>query len=171
MTPGPFSRLLLTIRSTTPAAITLILAISTVVPMSMPGGLVVVPHLTLMSVFYWTVYRPDLMPPTVILIIGLLQDLLTGGWLGLTPLLLLGTYWAILPQRRAFLGKPFILTWLGFLVVLSVATLITWLVVSLLSQRLLPPAQSLAQFVTSLLTFPLMVWFFVRTHRRILPQI
>lgn len=170
MTPSPLARLALGIRGTTPAVITLFLAFVAVIPLSMPNGLVVVPHLTLMSVFYWTVYRPDLMPPLVIFIIGLLQDILTGGHLGLTPLLLLGVYVAVLSQRRAFLNKPFILTWGGFLIVLVATTLVSWLVVSALSRQLLPFAQPLAQFATSLLLFPLMVWFFVRTHRRILPQ-
>lgn len=165
----PLARLGLIIRGTTPATITLALAILSVVPISMPNGLVVYPHLTLMSVFYWTIYRPDLMPPLAIFAIGLIQDLLTGGHLGLTPLLLLGVYAVVLTQRRAFVGKPFILTWTGFLIVLSVTSSVTWLVVTVLSWRLLPLPQLAAQFVTSLLLFPLLVWFFVRTHRRILP--
>ncbi len=153
----------------TPGAMTFLFALFSVVPVRMPDGLTVAPFLSLMAVYYWTLYRPDLMPPVLIFLIGLVQDLIGGAYLGLTPLLLLGTYSFALSQRRLFLGKPFALIWGGFLLVLLATSSLSWGAVSLIARTPVPLLQPGLQFISTLLLFPLMVWLFVRTHRRLLP--
>lgn len=153
----------------TPGAMTLLFALLSVIPVRMPDGLTVAPFLSLMAVYYWTLYRPDLMLPVLIFLIGLVQDLIGGAYLGLTPLLLLGTYSFALSQRRLFLGKPFALIWGGFLLVLLATSSLSWGAVSLITRTPVPLLQPGLQFLSTLLLFPLMVWLFVRTHRRLLP--
>ncbi|WP_395826302.1 rod shape-determining protein MreD [Elstera sp.] len=158
-----------TLGKVTPAAMTFVFALLSVTPLRMPDGLTVTPSLSLMAVYYWTIYRPDLMPPALIFLIGIVQDVVSGAYLGLTPLLLLGTYAFALSQRRAFLGKPFALAWGGFFLVLLATTSFTWIIVSLIARTPVPLLQPALQFLSTLLLFPLVVWLFVRTHRRLLP--
>lgn len=169
MIPSGFLRAWAALGRVTPGAMTFLFALISVVPVRMPDGLTVSPFLSLMAVYYWTIYRPDLMPPVLIFVIGILQDVIGGAYLGLTPLLLLGTYSFALSQRRLFLGKPFALTWGGFFLVLLGTTSMSWIIVSLIARTPVPLLQPLLQFGATLLLFPLVVWLFVRTHRRLWP--
>jgi rod shape-determining protein MreD len=169
--PSLLQRIDLWLRCITPVAITLLLALLPLVPLNMPLDFGVVPAFTLMSVYYWTIYRPDLMPVGVIFLIGVAQDLLAGGPLGLTALILVGTYAVIVTQRRTFLNKPFPLAWGGFLVTAVAATVVSWLVASLLAGHTLELSQAFMQLLVTFLIFPLLVWFFVRTHRRVLGRV
>lgn len=159
------------VRSVTPVVMTVFLAFLTVVPVRMPGEFSVVPAFTLMAVFYWTIYRPDLMPAPAVFIIGLLQDLMTDAPLGLTALILVGTYGIVLNQRRIFLGKPFAVTWWGFMMVATAALVVRWLLSSILAGVFLRIGPGITQYLATIGLFPLVVWLFVRTHRRILPNV
>ena len=67
-------RLDLTLRCMTPFVITLLLALMPMLPLHLPHETDLVPAFTLMAVFYWTVYRPDLMPASAVFAIGIIQD-------------------------------------------------------------------------------------------------
>ena len=82
MKQGTWHRLDLTARSLTPTAITLLLIMLGMVPLQLPNIAPVVPSLALIGVFYWAVHRPDLMTIWAIFAIGLFQDLLSGGHVG-----------------------------------------------------------------------------------------
>ena len=45
-----------------PVALTVILAMAAAVPLHAPGFSAVAPAVTLISVYYWTIFRPDLLP-------------------------------------------------------------------------------------------------------------
>src|SRR3989442_15724675 len=72
-----------------PATTVVVLLVATVLPLRVPDYAAVVPLLTLAGVYYWTVYRPELLPPSVVFLCGLVLDLLSGAPLGVSPLLLL----------------------------------------------------------------------------------
>lgn len=169
--PSFWQRIDLTLRCVTPCMITLLLALLPLVPLNMPMDYAVVPAFTLMSVFYWTIYRPDLMPASAIFMIGVVQDLLAGGALGLTALILVGTHMIVLSQRRIFLGKAFSMTWSGFLLTALASTAVSWVIASALAGQFLALGQPLMQLILTFLGFPLLVWFFVRTHRRVLARV
>ncbi len=154
----------------TPGLLTLLLGLMTTVPLSMSGDTSVVPFLTLMAVFYWTIYRPDLLPAWAVFSIGLVQDLLDGTLVGLTAFLLLIVHKLVLNNRRAFLGKPFGLAWIGFMVTAALVLLAGWLAHSIAFGHLLTLEEPALRLLTSVALFPLLVWFFVRTHRSLLPQ-
>ncbi len=120
---------------------------------------------TVMAVFYWTIYRPDLLPPAIVFVIGLIQDILTGGPIGLLAFVFLVIHGATLSQRTIFIGKPFSLAWLGFGVILAVALLLTWLFTCLLSASFVLMPNLLVPYVATVTSFPLVAWLFVRMHR------
>ncbi len=159
------------LRSLTPGLITLVLALLPAVPIRLPGEWSTMPALTLMAVYYWTIYRPDLLPPPAIFAIGVVEDLSTGNPLGVTALVLLGAYALVLNQRRLFLGKPFAVTWAGFVLVAMVAGFVTWAATSILALHVLRFSEPALRFLATSTLFPLLVWFFIRTHRRVLPAL
>ena len=56
----------------------------------------------------------DLLRPSLAFGLGLLQDLLSGTPLGMTPMIYVLVYWVVLTQRRFFLGTSFAMLWFGF---------------------------------------------------------
>jgi rod shape-determining protein MreD len=170
MREGPLQRAQRTLRGIVPFVLTLMLSLAPTMPFRMPRDISVVPDLSLMAVFYWTIYRPDLLPMPAVFAIGLIQDIVTGGPIGVTPLILVGAYGMLLNQRRVFLGKPFMQTWWGFLIVATAACVVKFLVACLQASAFVPVQQAGLQYFSTLLLFPLIVWLLVAAHRQFLPE-
>jgi rod shape-determining protein MreD len=152
-------------RNFSPAITAILFAILEVVPTGIPGFENVTPAFAMMAVFYWSLYRPDLVPVTAVFAVGLLLDILSGGPIGINALIMLGVYGVVLTQRPAFLGKPFFVAWLGFVVIAGVAVFLHWLLSCLLALQLLPIGKAIGQFVLTAVVFPLVAWMLVRVHR------
>ncbi|AWK89036.1 rod shape-determining protein MreD [Azospirillum thermophilum] len=155
-------------RNLAPFAVTVMLMLLGMVPVPIPGYTPVAPMLTVISVYYWTIHRPDLMRPGVAFLIGLLQDLLTGGPLGVNALLLVVTQWVVLNQRRVFLSSTFLLLWVGFAMVMLGICFLQWLAFSALNATLLPFNTVLFQGLLTMAIFPSVAWLLIRVHRAFL---
>ena len=139
-------------------------------PIRLFEGFVPTPIIPLVIVFFWSVYGPDLMPSVSVFFIGLLQDLLTGGPLGLWPAVYLVTQFIVLSQRAYFLGREQKVVWIGFALASSLAGLILWLVMSLMSGGLLPVTALALQLLATVLIYPLFGIAFGELHRRVLVE-
>jgi rod shape-determining protein MreD len=170
MTISLWQRLDLAGRALAPFAVTVILVLIGMVPLYLPGWQRIVPSLALMSVYYWSIHRPDLLPPGAAFVIGLLQDLLGGTPVGLTALVFLLCHWMLVHQRGFFLAGSFLMLWSGFTVVVFGAALLQWLICSLLAGELLIINAALFQALLTLALFPLCGWLFIRVHRAFLNQ-
>lgn len=126
------------------------------------------PCLVLMAVYYWSVYRPTLVPPLLCFVAGIAMDILSGGPLGLNALVLVTMQWAVRSQRRFLMGQPYTTTWAVFAVILTFAAVAQWGLYGLahLQWPLFMPVA--ASVVVSLLLYPLITFLFVMVHR-ILP--
>lgn len=153
------------LRQATPIALTVLLAILSAVPIGIPGYTAVVPAYTAMAAFYWAVFRPDLQPPFALFLVGVLQDILAATPLGMTALSLMLVHGLAVSQRRAFLGKPFVLAWFGFVLIHALAAFLVWLLTSLLALRLVGPEPAVFQYLVTVTLFPVVAWVFVRIHR------
>ncbi len=139
-------------------------------PIRLLEGFAPTPILPLVIVFFWSVYGPDLLPPASVFVIGLAQDLLTGGPLGLWPAVYLVTQYIVLSQRSYFLGREQKVVWLGFALASVGAGIILWLVMSLMSGVLLPVGHLLLQLAATVLIYPLFGVIFGELHRRVLVE-
>jgi len=148
-----------------PAAFTLVLAILSVIPLGIPGYAQVTPNFVLMSIYYWTIYRPDHLPYLVVFLVGLLVDLLTFGPPGVTPFALLIVRATVLSQRKFFVGKNFPILWWGFSIVTAAVTLIIWAIGALYSGRLLDPRSFAFQAVLTAAFYPVLSLAFSRVQR------
>jgi rod shape-determining protein MreD len=148
------------LRGSLPFVVTLFLILLSTVPTGSSGFAVVTPAFGTISAFYWSIHRPYLMSAPLVFLLGIFTDFLGGTPLGLSSLMLLLVHGIAVSQRRVFVGKAFLLTWWGYLLVAFVIALISWLVSCIYSLTLIPLIPVLTQFILSLLVFPLFAWGF-----------
>ncbi|MBP2311926.1 rod shape-determining protein MreD [Azospirillum soli] len=168
MTLTLWQRLDKTGRNLAPFAVTVMLVLLGLVPVPLPSYAPVAPFLTAIAVYYWAIHRPDLMRPSTAFLIGLLQDLLTGGPLGVNALVLVIVHWAVLSQRRVLMSSTFALMWFGFAMVMLGVACIQWLAFSALNATVLPFNPVLFQALLTMAMFPAVAWFLIRVHRAFL---
>ncbi|MEO9189971.1 MAG: rod shape-determining protein MreD [Acetobacteraceae bacterium] len=125
-------------RSCVPVVLTLILVLVAGAPLGLPGQAALRPALALICVFHWSLTRPATMPGIAVFAIGVLCDLL--GWLpiGVGAVTLLIARVAALRLRPALAGHGLGLAWFAFVCVAVVVGAATWVLVSVLSLRVLP---------------------------------
>jgi len=123
------------------------------------------PTLALMAVYYWGLHRADLLPAPAIFLIGILQDILSGGPLGVNALIFLAVYGICVTQRRFFYGKSFFVVWWGFMMVALGVAVAEWLIACLLGGVLLAPEPALFECAMNISAYPLLGWLFVQVHR------
>ncbi|MGH7046907.1 MAG: rod shape-determining protein MreD [Stellaceae bacterium] len=97
-----------------PSITTVVAAWFAIQPFHIPGHASLSPAYILMAVYHWTIYRPELLPPLVVFLIGAIFDLISGGPPGVTALFLLLARAITWHSRRRFIGKPFLFVWGGF---------------------------------------------------------
>ncbi len=113
-------------RAGVPFLLGLLLAVLSFVPYGSPEFSVIMPSLTLPLVYYWTLYRAEAMPLAAAFAIGLWQDILVGGPLGLMALLLVVTRGVIESQRQVLLTQPFAVGWMGFALISAALSALAW---------------------------------------------
>lgn len=151
----------------TPFVVSLVLILLSAIPIQVPAVGAVAPNLGLVAVFYWTVYRPDLMPAIAVLPLGLWQDLLNGAPMGLNALTLLIVYGVIVFQRTFFRGKSFLVVWWAFGLTAAFAAFVFWLAVIGWHFRYVDPTPLALQVVLTLTVFPFLYWLLSRVQRSI----
>lgn len=168
---SPWQRLDTWARRLLPFAVTVLLVMLSVTPLHLPGLGAVAPALSLMAVYYWAIFRPELMPAPAVFAVGLFEDVLHGLPLGVTALALLSVFGVVSSQRRFFLGKSFLVMWWGFMLVAAGVTAGMWLLLSALHGTLLAPGPAALRFALTLALFPFFTWLFIRAQRAFLQQV
>jgi rod shape-determining protein MreD len=154
-------------RNIIPSLSLVALVLLSAIPFAFPFSTSASPYYVLIGLFYWTTFRPDLMPAPVVFSIGLLQDILLGTPIGLGAVILLAVFGVTLSQNRAMIGRPFYIVWLGFIAITAGAMMLTWVLASLLATHPIPLDGVGLQLLITIATFPFLVWLFVRIHRYI----
>ncbi|MBK8211701.1 MAG: rod shape-determining protein MreD [Rhodospirillales bacterium] len=142
-------------RNLVPLLLTVALLLAGILPLHITMLQSVAPLLPLIAVFYWTLYRPDLMPAVAVFAIGLLQDILVGLPIGVSACVLVCVHAAVNTQRRFLAGKSFAILWLGFAVVASAALLLGWLLTCIYYVTLVTPDRVVFQILTTIGCFPI----------------
>ena len=127
----------------------------------------VVPALPLMGIYYWAVFRPDLMPPIVIFAIGLFQDALIGAPFGLSAMVYLLAHGFVRSQRRFLVGKPFWIFWGGFAIIAPLTGALTWILASACRGAFLPNGVVVASIGPTVVAFPAIAWILLQSQRRL----
>ncbi len=168
MKQGLWHRLDIVARSLSPLVITLLLIMLGMVPLQVPHIAPVVPALGLIAVYYWAVHRPDLMTVWAIFLVGLFQDLVSGGHVGVGILALLAVHIVIDTQRRFFARASFQALWVLFAPVAVGALSLMWLLNSLLQGAFVGAGPVLFQYLTTVAAYPCLAWLFAQAQKSFL---
>ena len=158
------------LRGMAPVLVTLALVLVSLLPLKLSHFAPITPALALMAVYYWSVRRPDLLPFWATFAIGLVHDLLAGGPVGLTPVVLLGAQGLVVAQRRFLVERPFHVMWLGFAVVAPGAALMGWILASLYHGAIVGIVPALFQLLLTVALFPCVAWLLAAVQRVFLRQ-
>lgn len=150
-----------------PFLITLLMILLTVVAGPLPDVAAITPLFTLMAVYYWSVYRPDLLRMPGLFILGIILDALTRLPLGLSSLSFMVTAQLVQSQRHIFSDQSYPTLWLGFAVVVTCLQTMHWLILSLLAWHALPLWPLLLQSLFTLALFPVCAWLLILLQRYI----
>lgn len=159
----PLQRLEMRLRHALPVLITVFLILIVSTPMRLPGFASVAPQLPLIAVYYWAIYRPDLLRPWMAFLLGAVADMIAGTPLGVTSLVFLAIQ-AVADSQRRVLGRSFLMAWWGFVLIAAGAMAIEWVMCSVVLVTVLPVKALAFQYLMTLTFYPLLAWAFVRAQ-------
>lgn len=157
------------VRICIPVVLSIILIFLSVLPYGFHKSALAAPILALISVYYWSVFRPDLMPASAAFLLGLLVDILSAGPPGLYALVFVMVHWAASSQRRALAGKSFAVGWLGYFLISAGAASITWIVASLFHATFLEYVPIFVSHAMGTAAYPLVAVMLARVQTYTLP--
>lgn len=132
-----------------------------------PNYTTIAPAYTLIAVYCWTVWRPDLVPYLGIFLIGVFEDFLRGTPAGATALLLLVTQVFVRSQRRFLFGRTFDTFWVGFAVVCVAVAILEWIVMSLAYGTLISATAAIFRYLLTIAVFPVLSVLLLRLLRSV----
>jgi len=153
-----------------PTITTLMLAMLSVLPLRFPNYAAVAPLLALAGLYYWTIYRPEFLPPSFVFLCGFVLDLLSGGPLGVSSLLFLLTRVVVLPQRSFFVDRLFPFVWGGFTLLAASSIAFLWALGSMLTGAMLDMRAASLQWVLTVACFPAVAYLLMRVQRAFVPS-
>jgi rod shape-determining protein MreD len=136
-------------------------------PVSFTSDLLPPPLLALMPVYFWSLVRPDLMPPWAAFALGLLQDLLSGMPPGVWAASFVASYALIDRQRDTFAGLSGWAAILGFGIVALVANICAFLLVAFYFMRIPPVTPALGLLVATVALYMPTALVLGGIHRRL----
>lgn len=138
------------------AAISVILSlIAYASPSHLTQGPDLMPLLPLIAIFIWSSLRPRFMPPFIIFFIGIMQDLLTGGPMGIWALAYLTAMMIMRVRKEEGAPRELGPLWFRFVAVTAIATLVAWATGSLAIGGPAAVRPMLVEAAASILMFPL----------------
>lgn len=121
-----------------PVGVTFVLAMLMLLPLGSGVAGYAMPHLVLISCFYWLSSRPLLMPYGACTLLGFFLDLWIGVPLGINIMMLLLARLFVLNQLKHYRGKNRGVHWVVFSVMAFGLFALAWIVTSLIAGEVLP---------------------------------
>ncbi len=153
--------------NTIPVLFALLGAIVGNLPVSLLGGVVPAPLLALMPVYFWCLVRPDLMTPAWAFLVGVLEDVLSGGPPGIWAASFVLTYAVMDRQRDVFAGLSGFGAVLGFATAAAIACSSAYLIASIYHWTMLPLAPMMSELAMTVLFYIPVATFLGSVHRKL----
>jgi rod shape-determining protein MreD len=139
-------------------------------PVSFTNGLFPTPLFGLMAVYFWGLMRPDLMPPLAAFLIGLCEDVLSGGPPGIWAAAFMVCYIFVERQRESLAGLASYGAILGFAAAMIVTAASAFVIVAVYYWRLPPVAPVVVAVAANVLWYiPALAIMSATQHRLIGP--
>ncbi len=155
-------------RRVLPFLVTLLMILLTVMAGPVPDMAAITPLFPLMAVYYWSVFRPDLLRLPGLFVLGIIFDALTHLPLGLSALSFIVTAQLVQSLRHIFSDQSYPTLWLGFAALVACLQTTHWLILSLLAWQALPLWPLLLQSLFTLALFPVCAWLLILLQRHVL---
>lgn len=123
------------------------------------------PHFALLTVLVWGLFQPQLMPPHVALLLGILTDAVLGLPLGINSVLMPVTAIAIGALERRYGHRPHALDWALAGLVVLIYQFLAWQLLGFVDGEL-SFRPLLWQAATTVLAYPFVVALIARIQRR-----
>ena len=162
MKHGVAQRVDLMVRQLVPASLVLLLVVLQAIPWHLPALAGIIPMLPMIGIYYWSVYRPDLLVPSVAFVTGLVNDVVVGGPIGISSLAFLVIQGMTASQTRFFNGKSFLVIWSGFALLVAGALLVELVMSSLVFGRTPVLSAVGIQCALTVCLYPPVSWLFSR---------
>lgn len=159
------------VRHLVPFGTTLFLMLLTLIPLHIPAITGIMPMLPMMCVYYWAIFRPDLLPAWAAFLIGLLGDIVAGTPLGVNALVLLVVQGVSASQRRFFLGKSFLVAWWAFGLLAAGAAGMTWVLTVMLVGKSIDGLPIMFQYMLTMGLFPILTRLLAKTQTTLLKDV
>ena len=112
------------------------------------------------AIFFWILYLPQLLPLSIILIIGVLQDIIYLSPIGSTALVFLFLVFLFEKYNKLFLEPSFIELFISFIVLFTIGTISFWALNSIINLKLLlVKINFIFEILLNLLFFPFNYFF------------
>lgn len=147
-----------------PALVTLLLTLLMTVPLF--ASLPLLPHLGLLAVFVWATFSPQLMPPWVAFLLGLVADLLLALPLGINATLFPVTAMFVRGFEARYGHHKYVFDWAVAAAVIVAFELLTWQLLAFTGTHG-PFLPLLAQALTTTLAYPAVVLLCARIQLRL----
>ena len=158
-----------TARHQVPWMTTIVLVLMSVPPLYLPhyGGIAI--NLSLIGLFYWSVYKPELLHPVTTFLVGLFYDFLAGTPAGMFALIFLVARVLLGIYSKRLRGTTFLPLWVGFSLVVFGTSFVGWLACSLWYGEPLDLASVLFHSILTVAIFPfgaaLLIWISRKVYR------
>lgn len=152
--------------NTVPALLTLFLILFTRVPFQDSNAGIFIPVFSLIFTYFFRLHFPEIARLWLVFLLGLLEDYLSGGYLGLTSLVLLIVAALFERQRHFFLQGSFASEIFIFAFFSLGISLLYWLLTSFIEATFVPVLPFFVQGLMTALVFPLYVFIIGRINRR-----
>lgn len=113
------------------------------------------PVFALVPAFAWAVLRPSILAPACLFALGLFDDLLWGGRLGVWPLALLTAYGLVLVTRNIMSGQGRLMMWTWYGLAVTAAMGVCGLALAMETHNLPGPFALVGQWLPTALLYPL----------------
>lgn len=161
----PWRRLDAAFRSIFPVGCTCTLVLLLSAPLDLPAQAELQPATALACVFFWSLHRPESMPPLAVFAIGLLCDLMGLAPVGSTVVTLLLVHGLVLRMRRSLVRLDLAVVWLAFVCTAAGAAALQWALTCLLTWHLLNPQPAVFEAVVAAGLYPALAMLFAQAHR------
>lgn len=114
------------------------------------------PWVVLICVWYWAIFRPNLLPVWFVFIIGFIEDFYSFNTpYGTHSFILIISYGILVSQRRFIATQNFIVGWLMFAIFAALAMLLRWAIIGLFNWYLFPLYGVFTSLMLTISIYPL----------------
>ena len=142
----------------TPVLTIFVLSVFGILPVPLPLEFATTAPLALAGLFFWSVHRPDIIPLPICFALGLFNDLISGGPVGLWAIVFMLVHRFVNTERQILAGRIFVVVWFGFSIVTAASASAFWIVNMIYHMQLLSPIPAFLMAGLGIAIYPLVAW-------------